>query len=183
MNARASRGAFLMMTLRGNCLLTLSASLWLLPGCAPHSNTEAAAPSQAAPQSAPEPKQSSACEMVTAAEMTALLGGAVSAHLGPTNGQTSCTYTAVSGASPYAELKVEWGSGEGGMAAAGILNAHEPGITDPLAGVGDQAVSIGPTAMIKRGDDLVTIVLSGVDDVIPHVKSIYALLDKRMGHE
>jgi hypothetical protein len=172
-----------MMTSRGNCLLTLSASLGLLSGCAPHTNTEATAPSQAAAQSAPEPKQSSACEMVTAAEMTALLGGAVSAHPGPTNGQTSCTYTAVSGASPYAELKVEWGSGEGGMAAAGILNAHEPGITDPLAGVGDQAVSIGPAAMIKRGDDLVTIVLSGVDDVIPHVKAIYSVLDKRMGHE
>jgi hypothetical protein len=183
MNARASRGTLLMMTLRGNCLLMLSASLWLLSGCAPHSNAEAAAAPHAAAQTAPEPKQSSACEMVTAAEMTVLLGGSVSAHPGPTNGQTSCTYTAVSGASPYAELKVEWGSGEGGMVAAGLLNAHEPGITDPLAGVGDQAVSIGPTAMIKRGDDLVTIILSGVDDVFPHVKAIYALVDKRMGHE
>jgi hypothetical protein len=37
--------------------------------------------------------------------------------------------------------------------------------------------------MTLRGDGLVTVVLSDVDDVIPHVKAIYAVLDKRMGHE
>ena len=34
--------------------------------------------------------------------------------------------------------------------------------------------------MIKRGEDLVTILLSGVDERMPAVKGIYALVDKRM---
>jgi hypothetical protein len=168
-----------MLTLRLNTLL-LSASFLLLAGCSPHSTDGAAESTQAAPQTAREPKQLTACEMVTAAEMTALLGGPVSAQPGPSNGQTSCTYMPVTGISPYAELKIEWGSGEGGMMGAGLANAHEPGLANALEGLGDQAMSMGPAVMIKRGDDLVTIVLSGVEDMTPHVKAIYALVDKKM---
>ena len=167
------------MTLRLNKWLPI-ASILVLAGCSQHSAGGAA--DSIAPATPPpaESKQLSACEMVTAVEMTALLGGPVTAQDGPTNGQTSCIYKAVNGISPYAELKVEWGSGEGGMMGAGLANAHEPGLTDPLAGLGDQAVSVGPAVMIKRGDDLVTVILSGVDDVIPHIKAIFALVDKRM---
>ncbi len=161
-------------------LLLVSASFLLLAGCSPSSTTGAAEPAKAAAQPAPEPKQLTACEMVTAAEMTALLGGPVTAQDGPTNGKTSCNYRAVNGISPYAELTIEWGSGEGGMMGAGLANSQEPGLADPLAGLGDLAVSMGPAIMIKRGEDLVTILLSGVDDRMPAVKGIYALVDKRM---
>jgi hypothetical protein len=161
-----------MTALRLNKLL-LSASFLLIAGCSKHSAGEMEQPVSGK-------KQLTACEMVSAAEMTALLGGPVTVQPGPSNGQTSCTYMPVTGISPYAELKIEWGSGEGGMMGANLANAHEPGLADPLAGLGDQAVNMGPAVMIKRGDDLVTIVLSGVDNVIPDVKAIFALVDKRM---
>jgi hypothetical protein len=169
-----------MIALRPNHMLMLSASFLLLAGCSPPSTHAAAESAKAAAQPAPEPKQSTACEMVTAAEMAVLLGGSVTAQAGPTNGQTSCIYKPVSDSGPAAELKIEWGSGEGGMLGAGLANSQEPGLADPLAGLGDRAVSMGPAIMIKRGDDLVTILLSGVDDRMPPVRGIYALVDKRM---
>ena len=169
-----------MITLHPSHLLLLSASSLFLAGCSPPSANPVTESAKAAAQPAPEPKQLSACEMVTAAEMTVLLGGSVTAQDGPTNGQTSCNYRAVNGNSPNAELKIEWGSGEGGMIGAGLANSQEPGLADPLAGLGERAVSMGPAIMIKRGEDLVTIMLSGVDDRMPAVKGIYALVDKRM---
>jgi hypothetical protein len=129
---------------------------------------------------ASEKKTLTACEMVSATEMSALLGGAVTAQDGPTNGQTACTYNPVAGISPYAELKIEWGSGEAGMMGAGLANAHEPGLADQTDGLGDQAVTFGPATMIRRGDDLVTVTLSGVEDIDARTRSIYALVDKRM---
>ena len=169
-----------MITNRRVDMLLMSASFLLLAGCSPSSKTGAAESPKAAAQPAPEPKQLTACEMVTAAEMTVLLGGPVTAQAGPTNGQTSCNYRAVNGSSPYAELKIEWGSGEGGMMGASFANSQEPGLADPLAGLGERAVSMGPAIMIKRGEDLVTVMLSGVDDRMPSVRGIYALVDKRM---
>ena len=169
-----------MIALHPSHLLLLSASCLFLAGCSPPSANPVAESAKAAAQQEPEPKQLTACEMVTAADMTALLGGAVTAQDGPTNGKTSCNYRAVNGGSLNAELTIEWGSGEGGMMGAGLANSQEPGLADPLAGLGDLAVSMGPAIMIKRGEDLVTILLSGVDDRMPAVKGIYALVDKRM---
>ncbi len=169
-----------MITLHPSHLLLLSASCLFLAGCSPPSTNAVAESAKAAAQPAPEPKQLTACEMVTAAEMTALLGGAVTAQDGPTNGQTSCNYRDVSGGARNADLKIEWGSGEGGMMGAGLANSQEPGLADPLSGLGDLAVSMGPAIMIKRGEDLVTILVSGVDDRMPAVRGIYALVDKRM---
>jgi hypothetical protein len=168
---------------RLSCVLLTIWSLMICGACTPKQETAAnAAGASAAASPAPEPEKKSltACEMVTAAEMSALLGGAVTAQNGPTNGQTACTYNPVAGISPYAELKVEWGSGEAAMMGASFANAHEPGLAEQSDGLGDQAVSVGPATMIRRGDDLVTVTLSGVDDIDARIRSIYALVDKRM---
>jgi hypothetical protein len=37
-------------------------------------------------------------------------------------------------------------------------------MVNPYDGIGDKAVSVGPALFIRTGDDLVTIVLSGVSD-------------------
>lgn len=136
----------------------------------------AAAPAPAAPR---QPLQ--ACVMATAAEMSAILGGAVvGAGDDRFNGQTSCIYSPASGISPYAELKVEWGSGEGAMMAMGMMGRIEPGITNPLEGLGDQAAQVGPALMIRTGEDLVTIVLSGVDDPVAKARAIFATVKPRL---
>jgi len=131
----------------------------------------------AAPAAAAKPRLTIACNMVPQAEMSAILGGAVTARPDErSNGQTQCIYTAVTGFSPYAELKVEWGEGRLAMSAVGMANQAEPGITSPLAGLGDQAAQIGSALMIRSGEDLVTIVFSGVDDALPKAHAIFALV-------
>lgn len=129
-------------------------------------------------QSVAEPRK--ACELVTAEEMSAILGSAVKATPDEgSSGKTQCTYNAVAGVSPYVELSVEWGEGAAAMHAAGAMNQHEPGIADPYQGIGDQAVSVGPTLMIRTGDDLVGIVFSGVVDAPAAARKIFATAKAR----
>jgi hypothetical protein len=125
-----------------------------------------------------------ACDLVTAKEMTAILGSDVVAQPNDgSNGKTECIYQTgnpVEGSGPYAELTVEWGSGEAAMTAMGMMGQIEPGIADPYEGIGDQAAAIGPTLMIRSGDDLITIVLSGVDDMPATAKKIFATAEARI---
>jgi hypothetical protein len=124
-----------------------------------------------------------ACDLVTAQEMTAILGSDVVAQPNDgSNGKTECIYQTGNpeGSSPYAELTVEWGSGEAAMTAMGMMGQIEPGIADPYEGIGDQAAAIGPTLMIRSGDDLITIVLSGVDDMPATAKKIFATAKARI---
>jgi hypothetical protein len=123
-----------------------------------------------------------ACDLISEAEMTEILGSPVIAQSGDGHSvaQTSCGWSPESGYSPYAELTIEWGSGEAAMFATGILSGIEPGLTSPFEGLGDQASAVGPTVMIRRGEDLVTIILSVKDDPVPIVRSIYATVDARL---
>lgn len=122
-----------------------------------------------------------ACDLVTGAEMSAILGGkVVSRNNDHSYGKTECIYTAAEGVSPYAEFSVDWGSGADAMVAASMMNKREPGIADPYQGLGDQAVSVGPTLMIRSGEDLITIVFSGVDDLPTRARKIYDTARARM---
>lgn len=130
---------------------------------------------------AASPVMAKACDMVTAKEMSAILGAAVSAEPNDrSNGKTECVYKPVEGISPYVEFSVEWGSGEGGMMGAGMASNAEPGLTSPYDGLGDQAVAIGPMLMIRTGEDLVSIVFSGVEDVPGKAKRIFDTAKARM---
>ena len=56
----------------------------------------------------------------------------------------------------------------------------EPGLANPMAGLGDQAAQMGPALMITTGDDLVTPITSGVDDLVPKAKAILALVKPKL---
>jgi hypothetical protein len=119
-----------------------------------------------------------ACSIVTAEEMGKILGSPVTTEANDRRSQTKCIYNA-EGMVPYAELQFSWGDGETGMTAAGMMGRMEPGLTNPFAGIGDQAAQAGPMLFIRRGDDLIELVLSGVD--IPKAaKQVYDILDKRL---
>jgi len=165
-------------------LWSLIAGVLLLVACSkpepPAPPASAALPATAHPAAAAK-VQGKACDMVTQAQMSAILGGAVIAKPNErSNGQTQCIYTAAAGISPYAELKVEWGEGQAAMMGVGLANRAEPGLTSPLEGLGDQAAQIGPALMIRSGDDLVTIVFSGVDDTLPKARKIFELTKARL---
>jgi hypothetical protein len=93
-------------------------------------------------------KRASACELVTQAEMSAILGGAVGAEAGGNDrppAATECIYASAAGPSPYAELEVDWGAGDPqvlGVAAGLVTGAGPPGAVDPLQGLGERAYQI-----------------------------------------
>ena len=144
--------------------------------------------SSAVPATVPQPvaiqapvTKPTACNLVTAEEMSKVLARTVQSepHEGAVD-KTECIYKPVDAVSPYIELTVEWGEGETAMRAAGAMSRVEPGIADPYAGIGDQAVSVGPVLMIRTGEDLVSITLSGVDDAPASAKHIFEILKPRM---
>lgn len=144
---------------------------------------EAQAAGQSVASTETSGKITEACDLVTAQEMTAILGSDVVAQPNDgSNGKTECIYQSGNseGSSPYAQLTVEWGSGEAAMTAMGMMGRIEPGITDPYEGIGDQAAAVGPTLMIRSGEDLITIVLSGVDDMPATAKKIFATAKARI---
>jgi hypothetical protein len=169
--------------MRAHYLPLAAITLSVLSACG---SSEPSSPAEAQPTaeaSLPPPSKprATACDLVTGAEMSAILGGkVVPRNNDHSHGKTECVYTAAEGVSPYAEISVEWGSGQDAMVAAGMMNKREPGIADPYEGIGDQAVSIGPTLMIRSGEDLVTLVFSGVDDVPGKARRIYDTAKARM---
>lgn len=153
--------------------------VFLLAACA--KKDIAATESQTAVETPPPKQPVTACDMVTEAEMSRILGTAVAAepHEGTTD-QTECIYKPASGISPYVDFTLVRGDGEAAMTAAGMMGQHEPGITNPYDGIGDQAVAIGPSLMIRTGEDLVKLIFSGVADAPTVAKRIFDTAKPRM---
>lgn len=141
-----------------------------------------AAPLLALVLSNPAAAAPTACELIPAAEMTTILGATVTAVADDRGGQTKCTYSSqgdeLGGA--YAEVELNWGGGAAGMMGAGAMESELGQVMGKLAGVGDQSTTVGPMILIRRGEDLITLVLSGVRDNTAIAKSIYGLLDARL---
>jgi hypothetical protein len=165
---------------------SLLLSLPVVQGCSKPPATPASATTAAnAPREevvAASPSRSAkACDMVTSSEMSIILGTAV---VGTPNersgGRTECIYKPADGVSPYVEFSVTWGDGEAAMSAMGAMSKLEPGIADPYAGLGDQAASVGPVLMIRSGEDLVEVLVSGVDDVPAAARRIFDTAKPRM---
>jgi hypothetical protein len=123
-----------------------------------------------------------ACELVSAADMSGILGSTVGAVADDRGGQTKCTYEVEGGeiGGAYAEVQLNWGDGAAGMKGAGIMEPELGAAMSKLAGLGDQATSVGPMILIRRGDDLITLVISGVPDDTAVAKRIYGLLDAKL---
>lgn len=143
--------------------------------------TATAAPGQPATANTDASAKPTACVLVTATEMSEIFGRAMQAeaHEGSVD-KTECIYKPADGISPYIELTVEWGEGETAMRAMGAMANVEPGIANPYAGIGDQAVAVGTALMIRSGDDLVTITFSGVDDASAKARQIFDMAKARM---
>jgi hypothetical protein len=121
-----------------------------------------------------------ACEMVTEAEMSHILGVTVTAKdLTHSSGETDCKWAAPSGF-PAVELEMDWGDGEVAMQAANMMDRREPGITSPYDGLGDRAIAVGPALMIKTGDDLMKLIFTGVEDAPVKAKKIFDTAKARM---
>ena len=153
-----SKPAIVLSLLLGSLALASCSKQESAPAAAtPGANAEAAPEVPAAPAPA---QHASACELVTAAEMSAILGGTVNASPGgnerppaateciyqsPTATNTGSGLDELASASPYAEVEVDWGGGDPAVldTAAGMANgASTLDAADPLKGLGDRAYKV-----------------------------------------
>ncbi len=121
-----------------------------------------------------------ACTLLTAAEMGEVIGSTLTSEADDRGAQTKCSYSPQDGFTPYAELQINWNDGKPGMAGAAAMRGQLKDVTSELAGLGDEATSVGPMILIRRGADLITLVLSGVSDSSTKAKLIYAIVDGRL---
>ncbi|WP_442756181.1 hypothetical protein ACNHKD_06075 [Methylocystis sp. JAN1] len=123
-----------------------------------------------------------ACGLIPAADMSAILGSPVAVSADDRGGQTKCTYETAGGeiGGAYAEVELSWGDGAAGMAGAGLVKPQLKKVMGELAGLGDQATFVGPMILIRRSNDLITLVISGVPDSVVAAKRIYGLLNERL---
>ena len=129
----------------------------------------------------PERKMTPACELVTAEEMSAILGATVVAEARDrSRSSTQCIYKPTSGNSPSVDFTFSWGDGKAAMVGMGLAGKHEPGMVSPYDGIGDQAGGAGPLLMIRTGDDLVSLVFSGVADNATAARKIFTTAKARM---
>lgn len=160
-------------------------AMMLVAACAPNDKPAADSATAVAVATTESPSQEKerlrACALVTEAEMSAILGSAVVAEANDrSSGRTECIYKPAQGVSPYVEFSVDWGGGEAAMTAMGMMGQAEPGIASPYAGIGDQAAAVGPTLMIRTGEDLVSLVFSGTADTPKKAKRIFDTAKARM---
>jgi hypothetical protein len=126
-------------------------------------------------------KLTPACELVTALEMSAILGAPVVAQAHNRSETSSqCVYTPRSGVGPSVDLTFSWGDGKAAMSGMALASRHEPGMVSPYEGIGDQAGGAGPLLMIRIGDDLVKLVFSGVADATVAARQIFNTAKPRM---
>ena len=179
-------------------LLALCLSALVCAGCSkegalPGSTTTAtaAATATSGTNSAVSPdskKRAKACDMVTQAEMSAILGGAVVAAAGGNDrppASTECIYSSAAGPSPYAELEVDWGGGDPQVlgSAAGLAKGAAPaGAVDQLRGLGERAyqVTADQVFISTQGDLMMIRFPYGSDGVIPKARRIYETAKARM---
>ncbi|MEO7205731.1 MAG: hypothetical protein ABI145_02865 [Steroidobacteraceae bacterium] len=122
-----------------------------------------------------------ACQLVSAAEMSVILGAPVFATSDDRPpASTRCTYKPASGISPQVELTFNWGDGAAAMSGLGLAEKREPGLVSPFGGMGDQAGVAGPALLIRTGEDLVTMVFAGVAGVPAKAKRIFDTAKARM---
>jgi len=181
------------------------AGAFILSGCSkqgPATDAATAAVSAAAP--AATKVRGKACDMVTEAEMSAILGGAVAAAPGGNErppSSTECIYSSIDGpapiwepqsyaegqaiAGPYAEIQVDWGGGDPQTmdTSVGLINRAAPtAAVDPLAGLGDRAYQVTPTQVfISLNGDLMMIRFAPrADDVIAKARRIFETAKGRL---
>jgi hypothetical protein len=164
--------------------LALGLSFTCLSACSKKTEAPAQPVAAEAPQTSPvaEPAvKPSACAMVTQEQMSEILGkNVVGASDESSSGVTKCEYTAPTSLSPDAWVSVEWGEAETARMGARMANTQEPGLANPLAGLGDEAFMTGPVLFVISGDDVIQIYLPGVPEIAPSAAKVLALLQPKL---
>jgi hypothetical protein len=158
--------------MRREWMTAILASAVLAAACGVHADDggrkDAARPAVAVP--APPAAPPTACKLVSQAEMSAILGGAVGTPV-PKEGSdaTACNYPPANpnAVSPYAQVAIDWDAGEEAMMGnnlAAKLLGKDAGfsIAEPIEGLGDEASTmIGGVTNVRKGRTFIKITLGG----------------------
>ena len=96
------------------------------------------------------------------------------------SGVTKCVYTASTSLSSGRVGSVEWGEAQAARMGVGIASQQDPGLVDPLDGLGDEAFMTGPVLFVISGEDLIQIYLTGVPEIAPPAARILALVQPKL---
>jgi hypothetical protein len=159
----------------------------------------AVASAEAAPAAPAPAAHASACDLVTASEMSAILGGTVTTSAGGNErppASTECIYASaggsapgaglddVAGPNPYAEVEVDWGGGDPQTlgTAAGLANSAAPAAADSLQGLGDRAykVTADQVFISSHGDLMMIRFPRRSEDVNAKARKIFETAKPRM---
>ena len=145
------------------------------PAAAPPTTAVVAVPAPPPPK--PEPlapgDAHKACRLVTAAEMSAILGNTVLATPNERgDGASTCSYAPAAGSGSRAEMMISWGDGESALQMIRAMKEHDAAADLPYQGIGDDAVYQSPAAIVREGKDLFGVAIFGVTDVPSAVRKI-----------
>ena len=185
-------------------ILSLALATMFSVGCSrqespPAAAAPAASTEQATAAAAPAP-HATACELITAAEMSAILGGTVQASPGGNErppAATECIYQSGAPmpsedemargatAGPYAEVEVDWGGGDPEVldTSAGLVNgASNLDAADPLKGLGDRAykVTADQVFISTHGNLMMIRFMPRAGDVPAKARKIFETAQPRM---
>lgn len=118
--------------------------------------------------------------MMTAAEMSAILGASVVAEADE-DSSSKCRYHPAGRSMPSIEIQVDRGGGRMAMTSTRMLGQLEPGMAERLGRLGDEAATIGPALWVRTGEDLVMLTMFGVDDHVAIAARVLELLRPRLG--
>ena len=145
-------------------------------------------------------KHGKACDMVTAAEMSMILGGPVIAAAGGNDrppSSTECIYSPADGSNPanaelpdgsstpYAEIQLDWGAGDVQVldTATGLANSAAPvGAVNPLKGLGERAYKVTAYQVFisTHGDLMMIRFLPRTREVDDKARRIYETAQSRI---
>jgi hypothetical protein len=140
----------------------------------------APAPAAATPVSS-DPHQ--ACNLVTAAEMSTIVGSPMTATPHDDSSLPSvsnCAYAPASGRGSSVDFTVMYGDGESTLKMDREMKNHDTEADKRFAGVGDDAVVVSPAVQIRQGKDLLVLVLFGFDDEPATARKIVDTAKARM---
>lgn len=163
-----------------NRLTLICLSLVMLAGCSRQEAAPASPVAATAPAKVPAKALAKACDLVTAAEMSVILGGTVTAAPGGNEyppAKTECIYSSVDKNGPYAELQVDWGEGDPKMleSVAGMAGGLAKGMVNEFEGLGELAwrVTSFQVFVSTRGHLMMIRFMPGAPDVASRARRIH----------
>ena len=132
----------------------------------------------ASAQESGDPHQ--ACNLLTANELSAVVGSPMVATPQDGDGVSNCKYAPAGDRGPSVEFTVMPGDGESTLQMDRDMKGHDAEADKRFAGIGDDAVVVPPSVQVRVGKDLLVFSLFGVGDEPSAIRKIVSVVKPRL---